>query len=112
MSDTITHSACTPAQVENWLFEQGDWVTRDQLCQRFGISERDLRPRGGKPGLLEGCAISRYQGGYIHIDLATPAECNDYINRLRIHGRMEIDRANQLFRRRLAGPRRAARPSS
>ena len=102
----------TPEAIEEWLYAQDGWVSRDCLCATFDITERDLRPRGDRPGLLDGFAISRYEGGYIHVDHATEAEFGDFVNRIREHGHKEINKAADYIRQRLAGPRRQLVQSS
>jgi hypothetical protein len=95
----------TPEALEHWLYEQRGWVSREHICQLFDIAERDLRPRDNKAGLLDGFAVSRPTGGYIHIDHATDDEFGAHVNRKRSAGQSLIDNTDALIARRLAGPR-------
>ncbi len=98
----------TAEAIEDWLYAQGGWVTSAHLCSLFDVSDRQLRPRGHKAGLLDHFAISRHHsgGGYIHIDHATAEEVGSYCNRTMDHGRAEVERGQNLLKSWQAGPRR------
>jgi len=56
-------------QVEAFLLSVGGWVSKLQICDRFGIPERRTRADDDRPGLLDNFAVSSTregQSGFIH----------------------------------------------
>jgi hypothetical protein len=88
------------ARVEAWLLEKGDWVTTAELCAVHGCTERRLRDLDKRQGLCSRFAISRKEGGYKHISLATTAEWLKFKHSMRKHAIKELVRVAALDRRR------------
>jgi hypothetical protein len=96
-------------QLESYLLERGDWVTSRELCERFGVTERQLRAVDDRPGLCTMIAISGNKG-FKHISLATPAEWEDHYARERKHNIMALVNLRAKRRRRMTLTRQAHRP--
>lgn len=75
--------------IEQFLLERGDWVKSRELCERFGVTERQLRAVDDRPGLCSRIAISGNKG-FKHISLATPAEWEEHYARERKHSIMAL----------------------
>lgn len=88
------------ARIEQHLLTVQGWVTAAELCQEFGIKERELRGEEGKPGLVGDFAV-RGNKGYRHVQHATDEEYDHCVRRLRSHGIAELQLARALRRRRL-----------
>jgi hypothetical protein len=65
------------AEIEAYLLERGSWVAEAEICARFGVTERQLRQLGKKPGLCTHIAVSRTHDGskgFRHVQTATTGE--------------------------------------
>jgi hypothetical protein len=89
------------AHVEMWLRTQDRWVSAREICERFGVRERQLRAVSGKPGLLTRCAISHSRLGYKHVRLASEEEFRECDRRERKHcvGQFLSLRSRRAYRR-------------
>ncbi|MDD5679563.1 MAG: hypothetical protein PHW60_16460 [Kiritimatiellae bacterium] len=76
-------------QIEAYLLERRDWVKSRELCERFGVSDRQLRAIDDRPGLCSRIAISGTKG-FKHLSLATPKEEQDHYARQRKHSIMQL----------------------
>ena len=88
-------------QIEQYLLDYpGDgWVKSRVLCDRFGITERQLRAVGGQHGLCSAFAISSDKG-FKHVTRASKTEYRAFKHRLRRHAIAELVRVRNLDRRR------------
>jgi len=87
------------ADIELWLLTRGDWVSAEEICQRFSIRPRMLRADGDRAGLLDQFAVSSTkEGGYKHIALISGDEFRRLDHRLRRHAIAEL-RRSKLWRR-------------
>jgi len=75
--------------IESYLSERGDWVKSRELCERFEVTERQLRAVDDRPGLCTMIAISGNKG-FKHISLATSAEWDEHYARERKHNIMAL----------------------
>lgn len=83
-------------QIEVFLSDRRDWVSADEICQRFCLKdERQLRQVGNKPGLCSGFAISGDKG-FKHVSIASTGEWLRFKHRLRRHGIQELIRVKLL----------------
>jgi hypothetical protein len=81
----------TSEAIERWLFEQGRrWVSVEEACNRWDISERRLRFLGA------GFLVSRQDGGYLHRFHATPAELEAYCGPKQAHAITELKNIKRL----------------
>ncbi len=87
--------------IEQYLLSApGDgWVKSAELCERFGIAERQLRKVGDQDGLCSDFAISSDKG-FKHITLASTREWLAFKHRMRQHAIAEMVRTRNLDRRR------------
>jgi hypothetical protein len=66
-------------RIEQHLLARADWVSVAEICERFGVDQRDIRAKGRKQGhLLKPFAISNSVRGYKHIVHTTAAERIQY----------------------------------
>lgn len=88
-------------QIEQYLLDApGDgWVKSRVLCDRFGITERQLRAVGGQQGLCSAFAISSDKG-FKHVKRASKTEYRAFKHRLRRHAIAELVRVRNLDKRR------------
>jgi hypothetical protein len=93
----------TAYQVELYLLRVGDWVTGRDLSLVFGVSERELRRDGSRPGLCSEFAISHSRRGFKHVKCATTEEFEESYRRSRKHGISELvgARKRKRYRERL-----------
>ena len=87
-------------QIEEYLLDRGDWVHAAELCEIFGVEERQLRQVGRVPGLCTGFAISLPGKGFKHVACATTAEYVHFKHAMRRHGIGELRRVKELDKRR------------
>jgi hypothetical protein len=87
--------------IESYLLTApGDgWVKSQMLCERFQITERQLRKVGDRDGLCSDFAISSDKG-FKHIEKATTREWLSFKHRMRGHAIAEMVRTRNLDRRR------------
>lgn len=85
------------------------WVKSAALCERFGISERQLRKVGDQDGLCSDFAISSDKG-FKHIARASTREWLAFKHRMRNHAIAEMVRTRNLDRRRAQVIRTVIRP--
>jgi hypothetical protein len=97
-------------QIESYLLERGDWVKSRELCERFGVTERQLRAVDDRPGLCSRIAISGNKG-FKHISLATPAEWEEHYARERKHNIMALVNLRAKRRHRMTLTRQVRRPA-
>lgn len=76
-------------QIEAYLLERGDWVKSRELCERFGVADRQLRANDDQPGICSRIAISGNKG-FKHISLAPTAEWQEHYARERKHNIMAM----------------------
>lgn len=94
------------AQIEAFLLERRDWVATGEICDRFGLRQRQLRDLDDRPGLCTRFAISRNgAGGYKHARCATTAEWTEFRRSMRKHAIKELVRVRDLTRVRLDATR-------
>lgn len=98
----------TPS-IESYLLERGDWVKSRELCERFGVTDRQLRAIDDKPGLCTRIAISGNKG-FKHISLATTTEWNEHYARERKHNIMALVNLRAKLRLRMNVTRQVQRP--
>jgi len=60
--------------IEDHLLSAGDWVSVDQICERFGIEERILRADGKRRPICRHFAISSSTRGFKHLAHTTASE--------------------------------------
>jgi hypothetical protein len=56
-------------QIELYLLDRADWVPTREICERFGVRDRQLRRDGKRKGLIDHCAVSSTnngENGFIH----------------------------------------------
>ena len=97
------------AQIEQFLRDEKRWISTGEIVNRFGVSERELRAVGDKPGLCTEFAISG-NSGFKHVEHASDAEFDRFYQRGRAHGIRQLVRLRKLARRRkshLAKPKPA-----
>jgi len=87
----------TEQRIEEFLLQEGDWVSSRRLCALFGLAERQLRAVGDQPGICSGFAISSDRG-FKHVSMATPLEYRTFKHRLRRHAIAELVRVRNLDR--------------
>jgi hypothetical protein len=97
-------------QIESYLLERGDWVKSHELCEYFGVTDRQLRAVDDRPGLCSRIAISGNKG-FKHISLATPAEWHEHYTRERKHNIMALVNLRAKRRLRMTLTRQIQRPS-
>ena len=97
-------------QLEAYLLERGDWVKSRELCERFGVTDRQLRATDDRPGLCSRIAIS-VNKGFKHISLATTAEWQENYARERKHNIMALINLRAKRRLRLTMTRQIRRPA-
>lgn len=85
--------------LEDYLLQDGGWVSSLRLCARFGITDRQLRAVGDQPGLCSSFAISSDKG-FKHVSRATPTEYRTFKHRMRRHAIAELVRVRNLEKRR------------
>lgn len=97
--------------IENHLLNAlgSGWVKSAELCERFGISERQLRKVGDQDGLCSEFAISSDKG-FKHIEKATTREWLAFKHRMRGHAIAELVRTQKLDRRRANVTKSIKRP--
>lgn len=98
-------------QIEQYLLDYpGDgWVKSKVLCDRFGVTERQLRAVGGQQGLCSAFAISSDKG-FKHVEKASTREWLRFKNRMRRHAIGELRRSSILDRRRHQVTKTTKRP--
>lgn len=82
-------------EIELWLLAQYGWVSETQICERFGVDERELRNTSRKPGLLSDFAISGNRG-FKHVRNATIDEWDQFNDRIRHHSICQLRRLKTL----------------
>jgi hypothetical protein len=107
--DIVSMSDLTP-QIESYLLERGDWIKSRELCERFGVTDRQLRAVDDHPGLCSRIAISGNKG-FKHISLATPKEWQEHYARERKHNIMALVNLRAKRRLRMSMIRQIHRPS-
>lgn len=90
MNEDVKH------HIEDYLLSRGDWVHAAELCEIFGVEERQLRQVGRNPGLCTGFAISLPGKGFKHVACATTAEYVHFKHAMRRHGIGELRRVSKL----------------
>ena len=96
-------------QIEAYLLERRDWVKSREICERFSVSDRQLRAIDDQPGLCSRIAISGNKG-FKHISLATTAEWQEHYFRERKHNIMALVNLRAKRRLRLTITRQIQRP--
>jgi len=86
------------------------WIKSSELCERFAISERQLRKVGDRDGLASDFAISSDKG-FKHIERATTREWLAFKHRMRQHAIAEMVRTRNLDRRRASVIKSVIRPA-
>ena len=86
------------------------WAKSAELCDRFGISERQLRKVGSQDGLCSDFAISSDKG-FKHIARASTREWLAFKHRMRGHAIAEMVRTRNLDRRRSTVLKSVMRPA-
>jgi hypothetical protein len=86
------------------------WVKSAALCERFAITERQLRKVGDQDGLCSDFAISSDKG-FKHIARASTREWLAFKHRMKRHGIGELVRARNLDRRRSSVLKSVIRPA-
>lgn len=79
----------SPIEIEVWLLGEGRWVPAAEICHRFEVTERALRARDGKPGLMDAFAVSS-DAGYKHVRLLSTEDFLQVASRVLRHGGSEI----------------------
>lgn len=82
-------------QLDTWLRTQPRWVPASEICERFGVTQRDLRRDGHRPGLLDTIAVSSTQpgrAGYMHHAHLPTADWLPIKHRMRRHAIGELRR--------------------
>lgn len=97
-------------QIEAYLLERRDWVKSRDLCERFGVSDRQLRAIDDRPGICSRIAISGNKG-FKHISLATTAEWQEHYFRERKHNIMALVNLRAKRRLRLTITRQIQHPA-
>lgn len=93
------------------LIAPGDgWVKSAALCERFAITERQLRKVGDQDGLCSDFAISGDKG-FKHIARASTREWLAFKHRMRGHAIAEMVRTRNLDRRRATVLKSVMRPA-
>lgn len=82
-------------QIDTWLrsAEQNRWVPGEEICERFGVSERHLRADADRAGLLDDFAVSSSKPGahgFKHHCWLPTAEWLPIKHRLRRHAIAEF----------------------
>ncbi len=80
-------------EIEAYLREACGWVSKRQICERFGIPERRTRADGDRPGLLDDFAVSSTcegMSGFIHNDFLPTADYLPIKHRIRRHAIAEL----------------------
>jgi len=95
--------------IETFLLSRHGWVSSREICERFGVSERQLRAVAGNAGLCSAFAISGDKG-FKHVSAASPSEWLRFKHRLRRHGIAELVRVRDLGKKRQNVTRRSSRP--
>lgn len=96
-------------QIESYLLECRDWVASNEICELFGVTERQFRQVNNQPGLCSSFAISGDKG-FKHVSCATTSEWLHFKHRLRRHGIGEFIRVRDLGRVRRNVTRTIQRP--
>lgn len=86
------------------------WVKSAALCERFAITERQLRKVGDQDGLCSDFAISSDKG-FKHIARASTREWLAFKHRMRNHAIAEMVRTRNLDRRRSTVLKSVLRPA-
>lgn len=76
-------------QIELFLLDRGTWISAQEICIKFGISERDLRATGEHPGICDEYALSSHKG-YKHLSLVDTAEFLPIKHRMLAHAIGEV----------------------
>ena len=89
-------------KIEQFLLANRRWVKSDELRERFGIRERQLRALGDQPGICSEFAISSDKG-FKHVRHASEGEFTHSYKRVRRHAIMELlgARRRRRYRERL-----------
>jgi hypothetical protein len=80
-------------EIEAYLRAEGGWVSKRQICERFGIPERRTRADDDRPGLLDDFAVSSTcegQSGFIHNDFLPTADYLPIKHRIKRHAIGEL----------------------
>jgi len=96
-------------QIESYLLERKDWVKSREICERFGVTDRQLRAIDDRPGLCSRIAISGNKG-FKHISLASTSEWQEHYYRERKHNIMALINLRAKRRLRLTITRQIQRP--
>ena len=96
-------------QIEAYLLDRRDWVKSRELCERFGVTDRQLRAIDDRPGICSRIAISGNKG-FKHISLATTTEWQEHYARERKHNIMALINLRAKRRLRLTITRQIQRP--
>jgi hypothetical protein len=88
--------------IEQYLLARADWVPTEEICRTFGVGERKLRDDGNQVGLCSRFALSRTDngGGYIHVQVASTEQYQEFRGRTRKHAIKELMRVRAMDRRR------------
>ncbi len=95
----MTSDMTLAAHIESYLLSRATWVPARELCERFGVRERELRALDDRPGLCSQIAISGNKG-FKHIALATTDEWQRHYARERKHSIMALVNLRQRRRHR------------
>jgi hypothetical protein len=82
-------------EIEIWLRARNFWVKEQDICKRFGVTDRQLRNTANRPGLLSDFAISG-NDGYKHVRNATADEWDAFTYRIRNHSIAQLRRLKTL----------------
>ncbi len=96
--------------IDAYLLSRGGWVKARELCERFGVNERQLRANDDQPGLCSRIAISGNRG-FKHIAVATAVEWDEHYGRERKHNIMALVNLRAKRRLRISMTRKLRRPT-
>ena len=80
-------------RIELHLLQAGGFVPTREICDKFDIPERNLRAKGGEPGMLDDFAVSSTaagQSGFIHHRHLPEEAFASIAGRIRSHGIAEL----------------------
>lgn len=89
-------------EIELFLLSCGGWVPIEVICERFSVSDRQLRSKKRRPGLLAEFAMTDHKLGAIHYRFLPDKEFNRRNGKMGRHGVSEL----RLYRFRKAARRR------
>ena len=82
-------------QIEQHLIQRGTWVSTDEICKLFHVSERQLRQTADMPGLCSEFAISG-DHGFMHARSASTRDFLRFCHRIIKHAVRQLVRIKKL----------------